>query len=125
MSILAWSTIEQGTVSGIGYVWRTSFRCELEWQKVWQWHAKPRMLIRTAPAVDFKREMVIALFSGARNRCSGVVSITEVQESDHYIFVLYKDLELNEVGISEVHMRPFHIVRTWDRLKPLRFERVQ
>lgn len=60
------------------------------WESLWAEHTATRTSPPPAPAVDFSKEMVVAVFLGGRGGCSDV-RIVDVTQSAEVITVRYKE----------------------------------
>jgi len=67
---------------------------------------------RSAPAVDFNREMVVAVFAGVSQDSSGLWINKIVRETER-LTVFYSLVDSKPVPLSQnpVVVKPFHIVR--------------
>ena len=60
------STIDKGFRSGIKERKLVVIKTEKEWEEFWRLHKKTFLTEQQIPPVDFKQEMVIAVFSGEK-----------------------------------------------------------
>lgn len=80
-------TIDKGVSSGITRCYQTVIRNQREWQSLWRAHNRYQLSVRSAPEVDFSRNMLIAIFAGTKNTGGYVLTIGDVQFSRNQLLV--------------------------------------
>jgi hypothetical protein len=78
---VSFSTIEKGFRSGIKERKFVVIKTEKEWEEFWRLHKKTFLPEQQIPPVDFKQEMVIAVFSGEKRTGGYGIEITRVEEN--------------------------------------------
>jgi hypothetical protein len=115
-------TIARGDQSNIDSPRQVVVRTPAEWAALWRQHAPDR----PQPAVDFSRDMVVAVFMGSRNTAGYFVEILSVQSEGGNTVVRYRQHEPPADAITaQVITMPFHIVAVPKASGEVRFERVQ
>jgi len=71
-------TIERGQQSGVRTSKAAVILDQTAWNRLWMEHKRTAPSDATPPAVDFSREMVIAIFLGVRPTGGFSVSVTEI-----------------------------------------------
>jgi hypothetical protein len=99
--------IDKGTMSNMDDARQASARSVEEWSKLWTQHAGER----TRPAVDFTKEVVVAVFMGTRPTAGFSIEITRVREEGPALVVTYKETRPAPGGVTaQVLTSPFQIV---------------
>jgi hypothetical protein len=119
---IAVNTINTDRMSGIDAAQQTVVRSAGEWNALWQKHAPGRPV----PAVDFAKNMVLAVFLGSRPSAGYGVQITEVVAEGKSVVVRWEE-QRPPAGTSAaaVMTAPAHLVSVPRRDAPVRFEKVQ
>jgi PrcB C-terminal len=82
-------------------------RTDAEWTRVWTQHAGEK----TRPAVDFSKDMVLALFMGTRPTAGFATEIVGVREEAGTLIVSYKETRPSPESVAaQILTSPFHIV---------------
>jgi hypothetical protein len=105
-------TIEQGVDSG--YRDRTAIvvRTPEEWRQVWERHAAPRAPHPERPAVDFHREMVIAVFLGAQPTGGFTIEVKRIEQRvDGVHVVIEETAPPQDAMVTQAFTSPYHLVR--------------
>src|SRR5476651_824688 len=89
-------TIEKGLTSQMDDGRQAVVRTDAEWAKVWTLHAGEK----TKPAVDFGKDVVIALFLGTRPTAGFTVEIVGVKEEGGTLVVSYKETRPAPGGVA-------------------------
>jgi hypothetical protein len=84
-----WRTLAAGPYSGFHGEGRFVLSDDASWQVLWARHASDRQPAPTAPAVDFARERVAALFVGERANGCHTLQILDVQREEGGLVVRY------------------------------------
>ena len=114
-------TIEKGDQSNIEDARQVLVRTEAEWTKLWQQHAPdhPR------PAVDFSKEMVVAVFMGSRPNAGFSTTITSAMVANGALVVHYRETMPGTGSVSaQILTFPYHLVAIAKAdVKELKFEK--
>ena len=100
-------TIEKGDQSNVDDAKRVLIRTEAEWATLWKQHAPdhPR------PAVDFSKEMVVAVFMGSRPSAGFSTTITGATAAKGALIVRYTETKPGPSSVSaQILTFPYHIV---------------
>ena len=101
-------TIAKGDQSNIDDARQVLVRSEAEWTKLWNQHAPDHQ----RPAVDFSKQMVVAVFMGSRPNAgfsTAIVSATATPSGT--LLVRYKETRPATGAISaQILTFPYHIV---------------
>ena len=103
---------------------QTTVRSAAEWEKLWRQHAGEK----TKPAVDFSKEMVLALFMGTRPTAGFTIEIVGVREDGAALMVQYRETRPPAGGITaQVLTSPYHIVAVPKpaAVKDVKFEKIR
>jgi hypothetical protein len=101
------TTILRGANSQISEPRQVVVRSAGEWQALWREHSA-----QPAPAVDFSRFMIAALFVGSRPTAGFSVEITSVTTTNSDTILDYVERQPPSDAITaQVITSPFHIVR--------------
>ncbi len=115
-------TIDKGTESNVDDAKTVVVRDAAAWKKLWQGHAPDRAL----PAVDFSREMVVAVFMGSRTTSGYDVAIQGTREEGGALVVAYRETApAREVMTAQVITSPYHIAAVPVRSGDVRFEKIK
>lgn len=100
-------TIEKGDQSNVDDATQVLVRSEAEWSKLWQQHAPDH----PKPAVDFAKEMVVAVFMGSRPNAGFSTTITSALVANGALLVKYKETAPAAGAVSaQILTSPYHIV---------------
>jgi len=99
--------IEHGLNSDIDARRQVAVRTAGEWSTLWAQHAGER----PKPAVDFSKDMLVAVFMGSRPTAGFTVDITGVREEGATLVVSYRETRPSPDSVAaQVLTSPFHIV---------------
>jgi VWFA-related protein len=113
-------TINADMMSGVARAEQAVVRTESEWQALWQRHAPGR----PAPAVDFSRNMVVAVFLGSRPSGGYQVQITEARIQGTTLVVYWREGRPGPGQVAaQVMTSPSHIVTVARHTGDVRFEK--
>ena len=99
--------IDKGITSNMDDGRRASARSVDEWSKLWTPHAGER----ARPAIDFSKEIVVAVFMGSRPTAGFSVEIVRVREEGATLVVSYKETRPAPDSVAaQILTSPFHIV---------------
>jgi hypothetical protein len=115
-------TVNSDRMSGVDRAQQVVIRTDAEWQRLWRDHAPGR----PAPAVDFTKQMVLAVFLGSRPSAGYGVQITDVQSAGSDLVVRWLETR-PAAGTSSatVMTAPSHLVAVPRRDGAVRFEKVE
>jgi hypothetical protein len=115
-------TVNSDRMSGVDRAQQVVIRTDAEWQRLWRDHAPGR----PAPAVDFTKQMVLAVFLGSRPSAGYGVQITDVQSAGSDLIVRWLETR-PAAGTSSatVMTAPSHLVAVPRRDGAVRFEKVE
>jgi hypothetical protein len=115
------TTINADQMSGIDRAEQVVVRSSPEWQALWQRHAAGR----PAPAVDFTKNMVVAVFLGARSSGGYQVEITGVRTEGPLLVVQWSERQPAPGQMAaQVLTAPAHLVVVPRHAGEVRFEKV-
>jgi len=113
-------TIDKGAQSNIDTARQAVARTEAEFAAIWKAHTYDR----PAPAVDFAREMVVAVFMGSRPTAGFSTEIVSAAERDGRLVVTYRERAPGAGAITaQVLTAPYHIAAVPKSEKPVDFEK--
>jgi hypothetical protein len=117
--------LDSGSRSGINSPEERVVQGPDEWQRLWQAHQAGAVPQRPLPAVDFSRELSIAIFAGQRPTGGFAVAVEQVTESPSGIEVSYRVTPPPPGAIvSQALTSPFQIIAVPSRPGPVRFRRL-
>jgi len=100
-------TIAKGDQSNVDDARQVLVRTEAEWTKLWQQHAPEH----PKPAVDFSKEMVVAVFMGSRPNAGFSTTITSAMAANGALVVRYNETTPKAGAVSaQILTFPYHIV---------------
>jgi PrcB C-terminal len=113
-------SIDKGLDSQMDDGRQATVRSAVEWEKLWRLHAGER----ARPAVDFGREMVVAVFLGSRPTAGFSIEIVDAREEGDALVVQYRETRPPAGGIvAQVLTSPYHIV-AMPRHAAVKFEKI-
>src|SRR5919108_3449580 len=117
---LPFQTIAKGYRSGVREPLQTVARNQAEWDSVWKKHS-----VQTnpppSPFIDFKKQIVVAVFLGEKPTGGYDVEIIRVEQSDGALVIHYREKSPLPGSIAiQALTQPFHIIQIVrdDNLKP-------
>jgi hypothetical protein len=115
-------TIEKGDQSNIDDARQVLVRTEAEWGKLWQQHS----FDRPKPAIDFSKEMVVAVFMGSRPNAGFSTAIVSATAANGALIVRYRETMPGPGTVSaQVLTFPCHLVAIPKAdVKDVKFEKV-
>jgi hypothetical protein len=114
-------TLNADMMSGVSRAEQVVARTPGEWQAVWQRHAPGRQ----APAVDFNKNMVVAVFLGSRPSGGYQVQITGVRMEADALVVQWSEQQPGRDQVAaQLMTAPSHIVTVPRHAGEVRFEKV-
>jgi hypothetical protein len=113
-------TLDRGAQSNIDSARQAVAHTAAEFAAIWKAHNYDK----PAPAVDFSREMVVAVFMGSRPTGGFSVEIVSATERDGQLVVTYRErLPQPDAITAQVLTSPYHIAAIPKSEKPVRFEK--
>lgn len=114
--------IERGDQSNVDARREAVVRTQKEWAALWREHN----FERPAPRVDFRKEMVAAIFLGSQTTAGHAVRIVESATVGDGLVIRYRiDRPAVGAAAAQVLTFPYHIVAMPARTGAVRFERVE
>jgi len=104
-------TIDKGTQSGYHKRASLVIKDQAEWEKVWNLHTSNLDQIPHVPEVDFKTDMVIAIFRGEFPSSGFYTEISNITESKDKIEVTVTETNDLKGMLLDVMTYPYHIVK--------------
>jgi hypothetical protein len=115
-------TLERGQTTWIESPRQAVARTPDAWAKLWREHAPDRK----PPAVDFSKDMVVAVFLGSRPTAGYGVQIVGTKEVDGELLVQYRQTQPPAGAITaQVITSPYQFVAVPARAGAVKFEKVQ
>jgi VWFA-related protein len=119
-TLVQMETINADMMSGVDRAEQVVARNDAEWRALWQRHAPGR----TAPAVDFSKHMVVAVFLGSRPSGGYQVQITGVRTEGNTLVVQWSESRPGPGQVAaQVMTAPAHIVTVPRHTGDVRFEK--
>lgn len=116
------TALNSDRMSGIDRAQQTVVRTEAEWRALWQEHAPGR----PAPAVDFNKQMVLAVFLGSRPSGGYMIQITQVRDEGTGLVVEWMEgRPAPGTSAAAVMTAPSFLAAVPRRDGPVRFEKVE
>ncbi len=113
-------TIAKGAQSNVDAPRQAVARTPAEWTALWRTHEYDK----PAPAVDFSREMVVAVFMGSRPTGGYSVEIVSATESGGSLVVSYREQSPPRGALTtQVLTAPFHMAAVPKFTGDVRFEK--
>jgi hypothetical protein len=113
--------INSDSMSGIDRAEQAVARSPSEWEALWRRHAPGR----TAPAVDFSRNMVVAVFLGSRPSGGYAAQITSTRLENNVLVVSWAERAPAPGQMAaQVMTAPSHIATVPQHSGQVRFEKV-
>ena len=111
-SQVSFQTISKGNRSGVREFLQSVVRNQREWETLWQRHTAAETNPSPPPAVDFNKEIAIAIFLGEKPTGGYAVEITLIERKDGALVIDYKELNPAPGGmVTQALTQPFHMVR--------------
>ena len=113
------TVVAGGSNSGVTEPKQVVVRTAAEWNALWKTHAAEE----PAPAIDFSKELVAAVFLGTRPTGGFRVEIIGARLAGEELIVEYEERRPAAGAIvTQALTTPFHIVRVSQHEGPVRFE---
>jgi hypothetical protein len=122
---LGFRVVAAGGFSGVTTPAERVARDSEEWRRLWQAHQAATLAQRPLPAVDFSREICVAIFAGERPTGGFAVAVEQVLESPSGVEVVYRVTGPPQGAmVSQALTSPFEIIAVEGRPGTLRFRRL-
>jgi len=109
---IAVRTIAKGVRSGVRESLQTVARNNAEWQALWQKHATAQSNPTPPPSIDFKNEIVAAVFLGDKPTGGYAIEIVGAEKTDGPLMISYSEKSPRPGSMqTQAFTQPFHIVR--------------
>jgi hypothetical protein len=100
-------SLDKGTSSQVDVARQAAVQSATEWSTLWSQHAGDR----ARPAVDFTKEMVLAVFLGTRPTAGFSVEIVGAREEGGALIVSYRETRPPPGNVTaQVLTSPYHLV---------------
>lgn len=110
--IVPFTTIAQGTSSGITTATRTVIRDQGAWARLWTEHTARLTPAPPPPPVDFSREMVVGVFAEEQRTGGFEIEIQQIKQGPEGITVQYRERGPSPGAlVTQAFTQPYHIVR--------------
>jgi hypothetical protein len=116
-------SIDKGLDSQLDTARQATVRTAAEWEALWRLHGGER----TRPAVDFGKEMVVAVFMGSRPTAGFAVEIVGTRVDGAALVVQYRETRPPaDAFVAQVLTMPYHIAAVPRRagVTDVRFEKI-
>ena len=109
---VAFQTIVKGNRSGVREFQQQVARNQNEWKTLWQRHTATETNPSAPPAIDFNKEIVIAIFLGEKPTGGYAVEIIQIDGSNGEFEIVFRELNPPPGGIvTQALTQPFHMIR--------------
>jgi hypothetical protein len=113
--LLSFSTIDKGFLSPIKERKLVILKSEKEWGDLWRLHKGAFLPKQPIPSVNFKQDMIVAVFSGEKKTGGYGIEITKIEETREKGEVIVFFLETqppSKAMVTQALTQPYHIVKT-------------
>jgi PrcB C-terminal len=105
-------TVAKGFRSGISEPLQTVARNDAEWQTLWQKQVAVQSNPLPPPAIDFKNELVAAVFLGEKPTGGYSIEIVGAEKTNGSLTISYSEtMPRSGSMLTQAFTQPFHIVR--------------
>ncbi len=121
---VSFSKIDKGFRSGIKERKVVLIKSEKEWGDLWRLHKGAFLPEQPIPRVDFRQEMVVAVFSGEKKSGGYGIEITKIEEKQEEgeLIVLFLETQPPpKAMVTQALTQPYHIVKTRRIDLPVKF----
>lgn len=109
---VTYRSVGKGYRSGVRAPMQIVVRSQNEWSALWRQHAVSDPSSRPAPAVDFDKEVIVALFLGEKPTGGYDVQISRAEQTQDGLTIYYREKTPPPGGmVTQALTQPFHIVR--------------
>jgi hypothetical protein len=111
-SQVTFHTVGKGSRSGVRAFRQSVVRTQAEWEMLWQRHTSAETNLSPPPALDFNKEIAVAIFLGEKPTGGFAVEIVRVERIGDELVINYKEASPAPGAIvTQALTQPFHIVR--------------
>jgi hypothetical protein len=107
-------TVERGVISGVSRALERVIRDEERWAALWEEQSSIFYPSPPRPAIDFNREMVIAVFAGEQPTGGYAITVTEVKqlEEGRGLKVYYTvEVPGSDCFVEQLFTQPYHMIK--------------
>jgi hypothetical protein len=109
---VSFRSVGKGYRSGVRAPLQVVARSHDEWTALWRQHTSGDSSSRPPPAIDFDKEVVVALFLGERPTGGYDVQISRAEQTNDGLIIYYREKDPPPGGmVIQALTQPFHIVR--------------
>jgi hypothetical protein len=109
---ISFQTVAKGSRSGVREPLQMVIRSQAEWDTLWKRHVSIETNLPPAPAIDFNKEIVIAVFLGEKPTGGYDVEIIRAEQRDGALVIHYREKSPPSAGIVIQSLtQPFHIIQ--------------
>ena len=109
---VSFRSVGKGYRSGVRAPLQVVARSHDEWTALWRQHASGDSGSRPPPAIDFEKEVVVALFLGEKPTGGYDVQISRAEQTNDGLIIYYREKDPSPGGmVIQALTQPFHIVR--------------
>ena len=109
---LTFRSLGKGYRSGVRAPLQVVARNQGEWAALWRQHVSNDLTSRPPPAVDFDKEVIVALFLGDKPSGGYDVQISRAEQSSDALTIYYREKSPSPGSmVTQALTQPFHIVR--------------
>ena len=106
------STLGKGINSGIRESAQVVVRSQNDWAALWSRHMRTQIAPPPPPAVDFSRDMVVALFLGERPTGGYAIEVTQIERNDAGLAIRYRTTRPDPAAMpTQALTQPFHLIK--------------
>lgn len=108
---LSFRTLAQGTYSGFARATNLVLRTRTEWEKLWKLHQGTVDPATAIPAVDFEKEMVLAVTMGRKPTGGYAIKIKRIEPTSTGLIIFVAE-QMPGPGalVTQAFSAPFHFV---------------
>lgn len=118
---VSFSTVLQGSNSGIIEKNNFAIHTESEWNDFWKTFTGPSLNMQK-PEINFSFEMTIAVFSGEKRTGGYSILVDKIIQRNGKIFVYIKEIQPPAGSVVTMALtQPFHIVKMPKSERPIDF----
>ena len=109
---VSFDTVSKGNRSAVREPLEAVARNQADWKALWQKHVPTEPNSAALPAIDFSREIVIAVFLGEKPTGGHDIEITRMERSDDRLLVSFIERRPPPGSlVTQAFTQPFHIVK--------------
>jgi len=123
---LEFTTIERGFFSGFTEKKNWVIKTQEQWTELWNVHTLTRIPHPAPPAVNFEKEMVLAVFIGQRPTGGFAAEITKIKKYGNELIVFFTEVKpAPDALVTQVLTQPYHIIKIEKNSLPVKFKKVE